>query len=174
MKEDINRKLKRLDDDTEKIFESIEDLSEDQLKNQTYGWSLVQVMSHLNEAEKASLKYMQKKVQAGDKMQNSRMGNKVRMWLTNLGLKSSLKWGAPSYISNPPEYDLNEIKEQWADTRKAIHSFVEEYPDKWLEKLVYKHPMAGRQNLNGAVDSFVYHQIHHIHQIKRIRKKMNS
>lgn len=172
MKEAINKKLQRLNFDTEMIFESVKDINEDKLSDQSYGWSIIQVFSHLNDAETASLKYMQKKVQAGDKMKKSGVGNSFRMWLTNQALKSSLRWGAPSYISNPPTYELEEIKSRWSETRKAIQQFVDEYSEQWLDRLVYKHPMGGRQNLEGAVDSFIYHQIHHVHQINRIKKQL--
>ena len=172
MKNRINEKLKRLKNETEKIYESLGDITSQKLSDQSYGWSIIQVFSHLNEAETASLKYMQKKVQAGDKMKKSGIGNSFRMWLTNQALKSSLKWGAPSYISNPPTYELEEIKSKWSETRNAIQQFVDEYPDQWLDRLVYKHPMGGRQNLERAVDSFIYHQIHHVHQINRIKKQL--
>ncbi|MEQ9467786.1 MAG: DinB family protein [Ekhidna sp.] len=172
MKFAINNKLKRLNEDTERIFTSLVGISEEKLQDQSYGWSIVQVFAHLNDAETASLKYMQKKVQAGDKMQKTSAGNAIRMWLTNQALKSSLKWGAPSYISNPPTYRLDEIKSKWAETRKAIQQFADEYPEQWLNRLVYKHPMGGRQNLERAVDSFIYHQIHHVHQINRIKKQL--
>ncbi|WP_425392690.1 DinB family protein [Ekhidna sp.] len=172
MKKKINKKLQRLNADTEKIFQQIEQLSPEKLEDASNGWSIIQVLSHLNDAETASLKYMKKKVQAGDKMKNSGVGNSLRMWMTNQALKSSLKWKAPSYISNPLSYPLEEMKSKWMETRAAIQGFVEEYPDKWMNKLVYKHPMGGRQNLNNAVDSFIYHQIHHMHQINRIKKQL--
>lgn len=172
MKNKINQKLKRLNSETDKIYDSLNDIPPEKLRDQTYGWSILQVFSHLNDAETASLKYMQKKVQAGDKMQESGVGNMIRMWWTNQALKSSLKWRAPSYIANPPVYDYDEIRQKWAETRKAIQKFVDEYPEQWINKLVYKHPMGGRQNLERAVDSFIFHQIHHVHQINRIKKQL--
>lgn len=174
MKDEINKKLKKLNEETARIYDSISRISEEKLNDQRYGWSIIQVFSHLNDAETASLKYMQKKVQAGDKMHNSGMSNGIRMWLTNQALKSPLKWSAPSYISNPPTYSYEEIKTKWEQTRNEIQQFVDAYPDKWLGKLVYKHPMGGRQNLERAVESFIYHQIHHKHQINRIKKKIGA
>ncbi|WP_370089927.1 DinB family protein [Ekhidna sp.] len=172
MKESINKKLQRLNSETERIYESIDKIPAEKLGDQSYGWSIIQVFSHLNDAETASLKYMQKKMQAGDKMNKSGVGNAIRMWLTNQALRSPLKWGAPSYISNPPAYELEEIKSKWTETRKGIQQFVDEYPEQWLNRLVYKHPMGGRQNLERAVESFIYHQIHHVHQINRIKKQL--
>ena len=66
------------------------------------------------------------------------------------------------------------IRDEWTKTREAIKNYVEEYPDKLLSKAVYKHPFAGRLDLESAIGSFIYHQRHHIHQIKRIRKKMGK
>ncbi|WP_424962044.1 DinB family protein [Ekhidna sp.] len=172
MKEVINKKLKRLNADTDTIYSLLEGIPEEKMQDNSYGWSIIQVLSHLNDAESASLEYMQKKSKAGDKMQTSGFGNSLRMWVTNQVLKSSLKWKAPSYISDPQSNSMEEIKSQWTETRNKIQRFVDEYPDKWLDKLVYKHPMGGRQNLEKAVDSFVYHQIHHIHQINRIKKQL--
>lgn len=172
MKKEINEKLSRLNADTKNIYDSLDGIPYEKLNDSSYGWSLIQVLSHLNSAESASLKYMQKKVQAGDNMENSGPSNAFRMWLCNGALKSSLKWKAPSYIANPPEYEYDEIKSKWAETREAIQQFVDEYPEHWLNKLVYKHPMGGRQNLERAVESFIYHQVHHMHQINRIRKQL--
>lgn len=172
MKKGINDKLKQLNEDTDKIYASLEGIDDEKLKDASYGWSIIQVLSHLNSAENASLKYMQKKIQAGDKMADSGAVNSLRMWLCNGVLKSSLKWKAPSYIANPPEYEYEEVKSIWAETRASIQQFVDEYPEQWMNKLVYKHPMGGRQNLDRAVDSFLFHQIHHTHQINRIRKKL--
>lgn len=168
----IIEKLKKLDQDTVKIYESLDGVADEKMNDPSYGWSIIQVMSHLNDAESASLKYMEKKLNAGDKMGNAGGLNSLRMWVTNQALRSSLKWKAPSYIANPPVYSSDEMKNKWAETRKSIMQFVESYPDKWLNKLVYKHPMAGRQNLESAVDSFIYHQLHHVHQIDRIRKQL--
>ena len=172
MKKAINEKINRLNKDTEEIYNSIDNIPIEKLSDKSYGWSIIQVLSHLNSAETASLKYMQKKIGAGDKMQNSGLGNAFRMWFSNMAQKSSLKWKAPSYISNPDSYEYDEIKSKWAATRQSIQQFVDEYPEQWLNKLVYKHPLAGRQNLESAVDSFIYHQIHHIHQINRIKKQL--
>lgn len=173
-KQNIIDKLENFDVSTKKILKDLSHISNEKLKEKSgNGWSILQVFSHLNEAEEASLNYMKKKVQAGDKMEAMGFLNNVRMKLTNMALSSSLKWKAPSYISSPHEpVSLEEIENQWLKTRKSIADFVADYPEEYLNKLVYKHPMGGRQDLSNAVDSFIYHQAHHLHQIKRIKKKL--
>lgn len=172
MKDTVYQKLQRLDAETQKIYADISMLPKDKLEDKSDGWSILQVFSHLNEAESISLQYMQKKMQAGDRMQKRSWGNLLRMWFVNRALQSSLRWKAPSYISNPPIFEYEEMKKKWAETREGIRAFIDEYPEEWMNKLVYKHPMGGRQDLSRAVDSFIYHQRHHVHQINRIRKKL--
>ncbi len=173
MKKRIKEKIRILKEDTQRIFKKIEGLSESQLKDQSYGWSIIQVLEHLNKSETLSLVYMQKKMKAGDKMKDASFIHSFRMWLTNQALRTKLKWSAPSYIKNPDNESLESIKTKWTQTRDKIEKHVDEFPEEWLNKLVYKHPMGGRQNLEKAVDSFVYHQIHHMHQIDRIKKKID-
>ena len=174
MKQNIIDKLKMFEESTNHLLNDLASISpEDLAKKPAQGWTLLQVLSHLNQAENASLLYMKKKVQAGDKMGKIGVVNELRMKLTNRALGTSLKWRAPSYIANPKEPEsLEAMKVEWMKTRSDIMDFVNEYPDKYIDSLVYKHPMAGRQNLNNAVDSFIYHQKHHIHQIKRIKKSL--
>ncbi len=173
-KQNIIDKLKNFDVTTNKLLDDLSHVSDEKLKqNPDGGWSVLQVLSHLDAAESASLGYMRKKLQAGDKMGTIGLMNQLKMGVIKIALKSSLKWKAPSYISNPASpSSLVKMREQWMNTRKEIKNFVSEYPDKYINSLVYKHPMGGRQDLNNAIDSFIFHQAHHIHQINRIKKKL--
>ncbi len=175
MENDLRNKLIMLDEETDHIFEELEHVDPLLHTKNGKGWSLIQVLSHLQMSEEASLNYMKKKIKAGEQMPKTTWWNKFKMWFTCGFLSSSLKWKAPSYIANPPgDYSLNDIRSKWKETREAIWKYVEEYPRNLLDRTVFKHPMAGRQALNEAVDSLIYHQRHHVHQIKRIRKELNS
>lgn len=174
MKEEIENRLLLLSQETEQIFSDLEVLDDHLLQKNGNGWSIIQVLSHLNRAETLSLEYMKKKMLAGDKMKKINAFTNLRMWIACGFLGSSLKWKAPSYISKPKgDYSLNEIKVKWGDTRSKIKEYIDDYPENFLNRAVYKHPMAGRLSLHQAVDSFIYHQRHHVHQIKRIRKELN-
>ena len=127
MKQEIKEKIAILKNDTQRIFNSIEELSEEQLKDQSYGWSIIQVLEHLNKSETLSLVYMQKKMQAGDKMKNASSIHSFKMWLTNQALKTKLKWGAPSYIRNPDNESLASIKTKWTQTRDKIEKHVDDF-----------------------------------------------
>lgn len=175
MKQPILDKLKILDEETNDLYELVQDLNEEDLHNQAYGWSIIQVYSHLIMAEAGSVNYMRKKMQAGNKLNNYSPLGKMRYSFLKRILQSSLKWKAPKVVSMPREnYSLEEIKTEWAKTRELTKKYVDEYPEDLLAKAVYKHPFAGRLDLEGAIGSFIYHQRHHKHQIKRIRKKIDS
>ena len=138
-KQNIIDKLKDFDLTTNKLLDDLSRVSDEKLKQEADGgWSILQVLSHLNAAESASLGYMRKKLQAGDNMGTIGLINQLKMVVIKIALKSSLKWKAPSYISNPASpSSLVEMREQWMNTRKEIENFVSEYPDNYIKNLVY-------------------------------------
>ena len=171
----LENKLAQLDREREAMYQTVAELSEAELHDQAYGWSIIQVFAHLNAAEIGSVNYMRKKMQAGDQMKNFSIGNRLRALLSNGLLKSSLRWKAPKFVSNPEDqHTLEEMKALWANTREETKTYVAEYPEKYLAKAVYKHPFAGRLDLARAIDSLTYHQRHHMHQIKRIKKVLGK
>lgn len=175
MKQILEKKLAQLENETQALFACIDQLSEEQLHDQSYGWSIIQVLAHLNVAETGTIIYMTKKMQAGDQMPNYGFGNQLRMELTKRLLNTSLKWKAPKPVANPKaDFTFDEMKNRWEAGRQKTISFVEAYPEKYWHKAVFKHPMAGRINLVGALDSMTYHQRHHLHQIKRIKKAIKA
>ena len=171
--EEIKNKLRILKKETEDILDDLAPIEDAILQKTGSGWSLIQVLSHLNMAESGSLRYMKKKILAGEKMKKVNAWNSFRMWVTSFFLQTGLRWKAPSYIANPEgKYTLSEMKSIWNDTRAQIDEYVNSYPENLLDRAVYRHPMAGRLSLEQAVDSFIYHQRHHVHQIKRIKKEL--
>ena len=174
MKKEIENRLLLLTEETDKIFADLESIEASELQKKGKGWSIIQVLSHLNMAETLSLQYMQKKILAGSKMGKVSIVNTIRMSVTCGFLQTGLRWKAPSYISKPKgDYTLNEIRKEWNSTRSQIRQYIQDYPDDLLNREVYKHPMAGRLSLIQAVDSFIYHQRHHVHQLNRIKKELS-
>ena len=174
MNPELQQRLITLDEEYENIFLSIQNLDEAQVHDQSYGWSLIQVLSHLETSEAGTIIYMKKKMLAGpDKIPEFGLGNKLRLWLTKSLLTTSLKWKAPKNVSNPrSEYTLEAIRGKWDKTREDTKNYISEYPAELMPKAIFKHPMAGRIDLVGALDSMIYHQRHHVFQIDRIKKSI--
>lgn len=173
MKKETENRLLLLTEETDRIFSSLESIEVSKLQKRGKGWSIIQVLSHLNMAEALSLQYMKKKIHAGSKMGKVNFVNSIRMSITCGFLQTGLRWKAPAYISKPNgDYTLDEIRSEWNSTRSLIQKYVDDYPDDLLNREIYKHPMAGRLSLIQAVDSFIYHQRHHVHQINRIKREL--
>ena len=171
----LQSKLDQLEHETKVLFNRIDQLSEEQLQDPSYGWSIIQVLAHLNQSETGTIIYMTKKMQAGDKMPAYSTGGKLRMTLTKMLLRSPLRWKAPKPVAHPDaDHSLEEMKDLWKTSREKTRSFVKDFPEKYLNKAVFKHPMAGRIDLAGALDSMTYHQRHHLHQIKRIKQAIGG
>ena len=173
VKKSLHDKLRILNSETKEIYSLLNDLSEENLHDTTYGWSIIQVMSHLNMAEAGSLQYMKKKMQAGDQMKDSGVLNSLRLFFSKYFMQSNIKWKAPAVVANPKgDYSYEEIKKTWSQTRENVEQYINDFPEKFLSKEVMKHPLAGRLTIGGTLDSFIFHQRHHVHQIKRIRKEI--
>lgn len=171
----LQNKLDRLDKVREEMYASVASLSEAQLHDKAYGWCVIEVFAHLNDTEAGTIQYMSKKMKAGDKLSNHTFSNKIRMKLSNLVTDSPLRWKAPKFLSAPDaNYTLSEMKERWEATRNATKTYVQTFPDELLKKAVFRHPIAGMQDLYGAIDSMTYHQLHHMRQLKRIKKEIGA
>lgn len=169
----LQSKLDQLKRETELLFENLSDLSNESLTEKGSGWSISQVVRHLQVAEAASLGYMKKKILAGDQIPKVSLASKMKLSLMKHLLQSSLKWKAPKPVAFPEDHlTLEELQAKWKEIRKDIVEYTEAYPEKLMDRGIYKHPVAGRLNLMQSIDSFIYHIRHHEHQIRRIRKEL--
>ncbi|MEM8938152.1 MAG: DinB family protein [Bacteroidota bacterium] len=174
MKQKIIKKLEKLNEETFQLYDSLSSLGEKELHDTSYGWSIIQVFNHLKMAELGSVMYMKKKMKAGSEIPDFNVISSIRYFFIKGLLLSSLKWKAPSVVASPKgDHSLSEIMNEWKKIRELTKSYIEDYPEDLLGKAVYKHPLAGRLDLAHAIDSFILHQRHHVHQVSRIRKKIN-
>jgi len=137
-------------------------------------WSILQALRHIQLSEQGSLSYMHKKVLAGDAMKAAPILPPVLLTLMDGSFRSGLKFNAPVAIRNPPVTSLEELKNDWERTREEMKRFLNDYPDKWTKKAVYKHPFVGMLSLNGALRFFNIHQNQHIRQVHRIERALRS
>ena len=169
--------LTDLQKSTDTLFLLCEGIEESKLHQpETMGkWSVIQVFNHLIAAEQGSLLYCMKKIQAGDDLEEAPRFNLVKMNLFNWLVRFPIKLKAPSFLSSPSNAEsLQEVKERWEKSRGKLKSFIDNYPEKYRSKGIYKHPYAGKVNLNGMLHFFAAHQRHHEIQIRRILKKVTQ
>jgi hypothetical protein len=138
------------------------------------GWAMIQALRHIQVSESTSVAYLNKKKLAGDALKESGLKSSIALSLINVAFKSGLKFKAPAVLKDPQITSLEELIEDWEQTREQIRLFLEEYPEKWESKAVYRHPFAGMLNVNDTIRFFNIHQNHHIRQVHRIAKHLTQ
>lgn len=157
-----------------KKLEAIDD-EQLQMRPAERSWSVVQVLHHLADSERGSLLYCMKKINAGSQMPDAHFTNDLRMRLFNLFLYTPIKYKKPQVIQEPDE-NLNypDVCIHWYNTRESWHKFLASYPDEYLNKAIFKHPVAGRISLKSTLWFFEAHLRHHEYQIDRILKNITA
>ena len=174
-KQSIYHQLDQLNDQTLQLFVQLASYSNEQLHKKRNGWSIIQVLSHLQMSETVSLAYMQKKKHAGTAMQKVSPWSQLKMLMIKLMLSSKLKFKAPKNLSNPPDhYTLQEMKAFWMTQREKLKGFVDDFPEVLYNRAILKHPIAGPQHLYNTLKFFQYHLLHHQYQINRITEEWND
>lgn len=132
-------------------------------------WSVNQVLTHLSNSEFATVRYIQKKMLGIDSVGNKGFISIVRSKLLKWLLDSPLRYKMPKQLPEPSnEKSYQELKSQFAKNRGSIKELIESFPEKDLDKLIFKHPFAGRFSLYQTITFLEDHYNHHVKQIDRI------
>lgn len=138
-------------------------------------WSINQVLAHLSNSEFGTMRYIRKKMLGMDTLGQANFGAKLRSLLLKLFLDSQVKFKMPKQLPDPSnEISFEELKVQFSKNRLALKELIETFPDDGLEKLVFKHPFAGRFSLYQTILFLGDHYNHHIKQIERIMKVVEN
>jgi uncharacterized damage-inducible protein DinB len=156
-------------------LEWIKDISNEKLnhKNSENEWSITQVFTHIIESESGTNKYINYKLKEVDSLDKTSLKNSINSKGLNMALKSSKKFKAPKVVSNPiNDLDFNTISEKWNKSREFLADTVSNFPKEAVGKAIFKHPKAGKFNINQTLDFLINHMKHHQMQIDRIKKTL--
>jgi hypothetical protein len=132
-------------------------------------WSLSQVLAHLIQAEETSLKYLQKKFLGIDALPKAGLDAAIRLRILYLSQVLPLKFKAPAVVAQPPgDKNVQEIFAYWEACRADLRTFLEDFPEEAHNRLIYRHPVAGKFTLPQALKFLQYHIMHHKRQIRRV------
>lgn len=177
MKPSLQKRFLRMEDLQRQINGELLSMREN-CANQPPGelrWSMVQVASHLYIAEEGSLRYMQKKIQAGDALSRSGVSGNIRKWVLDIAMNSRIKFKAPEIIAHPDnELSAPAMIEKWAALRGELKEFLESVPAKYYNRELFRHPLMGRMNILQGVDFMASHMQRHLKQIRRIKSELQS
>jgi len=129
------------------------------------GWSAIQTMHHLILSEEYSMSYIRKKMGFTTEFEDNNWSARMRSLLLWASLASPFKFKAPAAISTeklPGYATLAETRQRWEQARMDWESFFE-----LTNKLVYKHPRAGKITFMQMLWFFETHFQRHRKQIYR-------
>jgi DinB superfamily len=162
--------LQQLEQQRAALINELKSVNPEQLNQSLNGkWSISQIAGHLIQAERMSVGYMAKKINAIQEVGNTGLWGEVKLLVFMASQRLPLKYKAPKNLGdNPPAYiDVATLEHDWNEARQALKVFLETVPDWGLRKQIYKHPVMGRCSVLHALKFFREHIIHHNPQIKR-------
>lgn len=151
--------------------------SEDIVRSPAPGmWSIQQVVQHLALSENLSLQYLKKKTLDPAAIPSKDFSYPIRKFLLYLYLASPFKFKAPGMVSDAhfPIEPFETTLEGLQANQLAMLRFLEQLPEKAKTRLVYRHPISGRMDLEGMFQFFTWHIRHHTGQVDRIHRLLKA
>jgi uncharacterized damage-inducible protein DinB len=163
--------FKKLEDQRQALLNQLAALSAEKLLYAPAGkWSIAQILSHVLTSEKMSVGYMYKKTLGIETLPDSGVRQSVLSVVLKISQRVPLKYKAPKIVAeNTPEaMPLPVLTKQWDEVRNNLKGLLERIDSKHQNRLIFKHPVAGKFNAAQAVDFMYEHLNHHLPQIKRL------
>lgn len=171
----MNTKLQQIFDSLEtqrnQLFISLNSLAVEKLNQQpTNGWSINQVIAHLIAAERLSVLYLRKKIQAINEVENTGLIEELKMIVIILSQRLPFKFKAPKTVveNTKSSTSIHQLEQEWNAVRNELKIVLEKFNDDQIKRKIYKHVVAGKLNIQQTLLFFREHIIHHQQQIKRL------
>jgi hypothetical protein len=164
-------KFKKIEKDRLALMQELSKYSDEQLNKKPAdgGWSPIQVLHHLIQAEYGSLLYIQKKLSFDPKLEKSTIINDIRVFIFKITFSFPFKIKAPAAIAdNLPDYaDLKSTSKMWADGRQNLKKWLDNADDSIWNLQIFKHPFIGRLSIFHTLGFFGDHAKRHTKQIRK-------
>lgn len=132
-------------------------------------WSINQILHHLITAESGTLAYIRKKTQSPEKLEKAGLKEWWKSKILNFYLRAPKKWKAPPQVAAIPDrIDKEEVVESYNMNRAKWQEFLNEMPEDWARKKIFRHPITGRMDLFMTLDFIELHARRHFGQIQSI------
>lgn len=131
-------------------------------------WSVYEIMQHLMATERASMRYLQKKLQDPNALPSAGIASSIRAALLRASLRSSQKHKAPAAVSIDVFEEVAsfaQLSGEWQAQRVELRDFLEKQPEIVFRKAAYKNPSAGRMTIENMLKFFLVHFQRHLKQI---------
>jgi DinB superfamily len=131
-------------------------------------WSALQLLHHVVTSEALTQGYVRKKMQAGPALEKAGPTSRLRLLAVQVTLALPIRVTAPTPVAQvPDESELPALRTRWDEVRRDLDALVRSFPPELLDRLVFRHPYAGRMTLAHALGTLEAHLDHHIRQVER-------
>lgn len=139
------------------------------------GWCALEVIDHIISSERGTLGYLVKKTSSGwDEIPKRTPETDAAAGQLHAALESDGKWGVPVKFPPPaPDMTLDKLAHTWMHSHNDIAHWIGARPDGIEDKLVFKHPIAGRITLDQTLGFLQRYIPHHRFQLERIKAVIN-
>lgn len=140
-------------------------------------WSVGQIANHLCLSEQLSLAYLKKKLSYPNKLLPYHARSRWSLFMVNFILWSPFKVKAPAIINmwdNKEVLPPDELDAKWNSIRTEMAALIAEHQPEFGNHLVFNHPFGGRMTMNQMLIFFNHHIAHHLRQINRVLKQIES
>ncbi len=168
-KNNIHQKYLLLETHCLVVLDAVAALSDAEFNRQhnTGKWSTAQILVHINHVFERSLGYINKKMQSPETIPVAGLLTGAKSTLLNLALKSRLKFKAPKGVDVVPEHiDFETVRMRLLQNLNAVKHLIEQFPEAYYNKAIFKHPVAGRITLLQTLSFLDAHFLHHEQQIR--------
>lgn len=166
----LENHFKSLEKQRTQLLSELKDSSTETLnQSRNNKWSINQVVGHLVAAEKLSVGYISKKINAINEVGNTGLWEELKLGVFIISQRLPFKYKAPKTLGeNPPSYpDVTWMIKDWDESRLMLKDLLGKFPSDGMKKKIYRHPVMGRCSILHALIFFREHIIHHYPQIKR-------
>jgi hypothetical protein len=141
-------------------------------KTDEHSWSAAHVYQHLIQVEQMCHKTIAARI-TGGVYHTSKFKHTWRYFLLTSALKLPRNFKVPKTAPLPIhalEVDESTIVRDWNAVNEDFENFVNHFPARLKNKLLYKHPIAGPLKASQAIGFLNVHLKHHLRQLRKIRK----
>jgi len=173
MNNTIITSLKKSADKKQELFLILDKLNSKALQKSKSenSWDVMQVLTHLYEAESGALRYIKKKYLGIEELKKGNWKNYRNFILMQTILYLPTKFKAPKAVSNPNvTLSYEELKSAYINIDKEFEDFLKDYSVDYMRKAIYKHPFAGMLTVLQMLKFQRAHLFHHKRQITNLLK----
>lgn len=177
MAANIKKKFEEIEKSRIELFKEIEHLDDESFnwKPGPKKWSIAQVLHHLCIAEENTLNYIYKKTQSPDLLLDAGVKEMFRSQMLRLWLKLPFKYNAPKVVQDVPEHSGPvETINHYNKIRKHWEHFIDNVPESFIRKKIFRHPFSGRMDLIMTLDFMRDHADRHHKQIRKVLKAQSK